>query len=367
MKKILFGITSLTIGGAERVLVDLANRLVSEYDITIYTIYSGGALEKQLDKRVHLISMYDRPFSEFSKLERLEISLRLMYKDKAPEGYDYVVAFLEGPITRLFAKSKEKKIAWIHNDISKVFGKGFKASLKKSKDGKIYKKYDKLVFVSQENLDDFENTYGKDFDTEIIRNYLDYISVIAKSKEMIELPYDKKDVNFVTVCRLSNQKALDRYIRVHARLEKEGVHSKVYIVGDGPERENLEELIKENKVSDSFILVGEKENPYPYIKKADYFCLLSYYEGYGMVVEEAKILDQNIIITDTAAKEGVAEYKKAAVLGNTEEDIYNGLKKVLSGEELKNMEKQESDENKVMKSNERYYNDIIEKVEKLLD
>ena len=197
-------------------------------------------------------------------------------------------------------------------------------------------------------------------------NKMDNERVIAKSKEIIELPYDNKDVNFVTVCRLSNQKALDRYVKVHAKLEKEGVHSKVYIVGDGPERENLEELIKEYKVSDSFILVGEKENPYPYIKKADYFCLLSYYEGYGMVVEEAKILDQNIIITDTAAKEGVAGYKKAVVIGNTEEDIYNGLKKTLSGEELKNMEKQESDENKVMKSNERYYNDIIEKVENLL-
>lgn len=366
MKKILFGITSLTIGGAERVLVDLANKLSETHDITIFTIYSGGALEKQLNKNVKLISMYDKPFNEFSKLEKMEISLRLMFKDKAPEGYDVLVAFLEGPITRLFAKSNCKKIAWVHNDISKVFGKGFKANLKKSKDGKVYKKYDKLVFVSQENLDDFENTYGKDFNVEIIRNYLDYISVIAKAEELVVLPYDRNDVNLVTVCRLSNQKALDRYIKAHAKLERRGIHSKVYIVGDGPERENLEKLIKENKVQKSFILVGEKENPYPYIKNADYFCLLSYYEGYGMVVEEAKILNKNIIITDTAAKEGVQGYDKAIVLENTEDGIYKGLKEILTGEDLKEIEKQEIDEEAVENANKKYYQDILEKVENLL-
>ena len=46
MKKILFGITSLTLGGAERVLVDLANKLCEKYEITIFTIYANGELEK---------------------------------------------------------------------------------------------------------------------------------------------------------------------------------------------------------------------------------------------------------------------------------------------------------------------------------
>ena len=77
------------------------------------------------------------------------------------------------------------------------------------------------------------------------------------------------------------------------------------------------------------MLLGKKENPYPYIKNATYFCLLSKFEGYGMVIEEAKILNKLIIITDTAAREALANYKNSKILNNTEEGIYDGLKKAI--------------------------------------
>ena len=67
MKKILFGITSLTLGGAERVLVDLANKLCEKYEITIFTIYAGGELEKQLSDKVKLKSLYNKQYKELRK------------------------------------------------------------------------------------------------------------------------------------------------------------------------------------------------------------------------------------------------------------------------------------------------------------
>ena len=67
MKKILFGITSLTLGGAERVLVDIANNLCNKYDITIFTIYSGGELEKQLSNKLKLKTLYNKQYSELRK------------------------------------------------------------------------------------------------------------------------------------------------------------------------------------------------------------------------------------------------------------------------------------------------------------
>ena len=111
MKKILFGITSLTIGGAERVLVDLSNRLSEEYSITILTIYDKGELKSQLNKNVKVISLYDMAFKDYNKLDRIAISLDLIFKIKPLKGYDIYVSFLEGPITRLFAKKIEKK--WV--------------------------------------------------------------------------------------------------------------------------------------------------------------------------------------------------------------------------------------------------------------
>ena len=58
MRKIVFGITGLTLGGAERVLVDIANELSNNYDITIFTIYGGGELEKELNSNIKQISLY---------------------------------------------------------------------------------------------------------------------------------------------------------------------------------------------------------------------------------------------------------------------------------------------------------------------
>ena len=70
MKKIIFGITGLTLGGAERVLVDTANALAEKYDITIFTIYSKGELEDELDKRVNVVSLYDFKYEQMSKLKK---------------------------------------------------------------------------------------------------------------------------------------------------------------------------------------------------------------------------------------------------------------------------------------------------------
>ena len=68
MRKILFGITGLTLGGAERVLVDIANKLCEKFDITIFTIYAGGELEKQLSDKVKLKSLYDKRYNDLRKI-----------------------------------------------------------------------------------------------------------------------------------------------------------------------------------------------------------------------------------------------------------------------------------------------------------
>ncbi len=360
-KKILFGITSLTIGGAERVLVDLVNKISQDYDITVFTIYDGGELKKELVSNVKIVSMYNKPYNEYGKLEHLKISLKLLFKNKAPEGYDTQVAFLEGPITRLFSKkSKARKIAWVHTDLSKFFSKGLKDKIKNKLDKKIYKKYDKIVFVSEDIKNKFNQKYGNDFNEIVIRNYLNYKNIIKKADEKINLPYHKNDINIVSVSRLVEQKGIDRFIKVHSMLEKDGIHSKVYIVGDGPLRYTLQKQIDSLGETENFFLLGEKTNPYPYIKNADYFCLLSYYEGYGMVIEEAKILNKNIIITDIPAKECIKNYDNGVTLENTENGIYKGLKKILSSEEMKNnIDKEE-------KFNSENYEEIIDKVKSVL-
>ena len=103
------------------------------------------------------------------------------------------------------------------------------------------------------------------------------------------------------------------------------------MIGDGEEKSNLISLVEKMKVENTFIFLGKKENPYPYIKQADYFVLLSYFEGYGMVLEEAKILNKSILATATAAKEAVINYDKKLVIENNKDAILNEMRNVLQG------------------------------------
>lgn len=343
-KKIVFGITGLTLGGAERTLVDIVNRLCFKYDITIFCIYSNGELESQLLDKVKLIYLYNKNYNQMTKIEKIYMSLNIfinkkeIYKANIWGKFHKEIAFLEGPVTRIFASSgkKNKKIAWIHNDITKVFGKGLKANIKKLLNKRIYKKYGQLVFVSKDNMKKFNKKYKIKNKKQVIYNYIDSNQVIKKSNEKMDFEFPKYTINFVIVCRLVKQKALDRLIKVHSKLIKEGYKHNFFIVGTGYHRKKLEDMIKAEGVEDSFILLGKKVNPYPYIKNADFFCLLSYFEGYGNVLEEAKILNKNILITDTAAREAIENYEEGKIFENSADGIYIGLKDIISGKEIIN-------------------------------
>lgn len=367
-KKILFGITSLTLGGAERVLVDIANQLCEEYEITIFTIYAKGELEKQLSSKVTLKSLYSVSFSELSNFQkRVSVPLKVLlfqnriYQKKIKDNYDVEIAFLEGPITRIFSTKNEKtkKIVWVHNDISAVFGKGIKAKLKRAIDKKIYEKYQTIIFVSKDNLEKFEEIYPLKNEKEVIYNYINSETIIQKANDKMDIVFDKEKCNIVTVARLVNQKAIDRLINIHSKLIQEGIKHTIYVIGDGPEKSKLQEMIKEKAVEDSFILLGKKENPYPYIKEADCFVLLSYYEGYPMVLLEAQILGKYIVITDTAARETLQNYKDCKIVENNEEEIKKGLGEVIQKKEEYLVKKSDTGE---------YQNkEILEQIRKVIE
>ena len=337
-KRICFGITKLGIGGAERVLVDIANELIKDYDITIFTIYGGGELEKELNPNIKRISLYKKEKKNAFIPIYVLFCGKFIYNRYLKGRFDIDIAFLEGPITRIFSyKGNKRKIAWVHNDIAKIFGNNFKSRLKKHIDNWFYKRFDKIIFVSEQNKKSFENVYGKISERKIIYNYINKERVLRLSKEKIEEDkiYINKnsnlEKNFIIVSRLVKQKGIDRLIRVHKKLLDEGLKHKIYVIGDGEEKEDLDNLAKKLKVEDTFIFLGKKENPYPYMKKADCFALLSYFEGYGMVLEEAKILNKAILVTNTAAKEAVINYDKKIIIENNEDAIFKEMKNVLEG------------------------------------
>ncbi len=365
MKKIVFGITSLGLGGAERVLVDIVNEICDKYEITIFALYGNGEFERQLDKKVKFVSVYEKSFNELSFWERKWISLQMVcsslrkriYNKYIKDKFDVEIAFLEGPITWIMAeKSNAKKVVWVHNDIEDVFNKDKGSSLKQKMNKECYINYDNIVFVSKDNMKKFRK-YFSDIKAkmQVIYNYLNTDSVKEKAASFKVKEIDKKRVSFVQVSRLVDQKAILRLLDVHKKLIDDGIEHNIYIVGDGPLREKIESKIEEYNVSDSFVLLGKKENPYPYIKAADYFMLMSYYEGYPMVLLEGKALEKYILITDSAARETLIGYNDSKIVDNSEDGIYKGIKEIVESKP------------KVLKKNKDMNKEILNEVISLID
>lgn len=325
----------------------------------------SGEFEKLLNKNIKLKSLYPKSYNEYNKLKKLLISLRILlfknniYKKYIKNNYDVEVAFLEGPITNILSSKNKntKKIAWIHTDISLVFGNNLKSKIKKILNKKIYNKYQELVFVSNNNLEEFNKLYNINVNKQVINNYLNKENVLKLSKEFNIDLFEQDTINFVTVARLVEAKAIDRLINVHNKLIKNKYTHKFFVIGDGPLKEFLQNKINELNLSKTFILLGQKENPYPYILNSDYFCLFSYYEGLPMVLLEARALNKFILITDTSSKEALENYDNKKIFENNENGIYNGLKEIIeNNKNIKINNINSNDEN----------NEIINKIKSLL-
>ena len=288
-KKIIFGITSLSIGGAERVLVDIVKELQSVYDITVFTIYGNGEFEKELKgTNVKLKTIFKNQRENYGVIAKKVITLiyrmfsNIIYELHVKNIYDIEVAFLEGPITRLFANtSNANKIAWVHTNMSLYYETTRYSNQKKKIDEKIYNKYNDIIFVSKDSKDNFIKTFPNNkIRKRVIYNFVDQRRIERKSRELEPYGIEPNIPSIVVVARLTKAKGLDRLIEVHRRLIKDRIIHNIYIIGDGEERKTLEEKIKEYGLKKSFILLGKRENPYPYILKVKYFGLFSYAEGY---------------------------------------------------------------------------------------
>ena len=240
--------------------------------------------------------------------------------------YDCVVAWEEGFTSYFLANNviAKKKIGYIHPDYQK-------ARFCKYADEIALKGLDKIAFVSNATAKSFMEAIPSLADKAVcIPNTLMVNEIIEKSKENVQT-FEKGSFDIVTVCRLDNvSKALDRAVKVAARLKNDGLDFKWYFVGDGVSREKMQNWIKEYNVEDRVIMLGEKSNPHPFTKNADLFVLQSYYEGKPMSVAEAMILDTPVMITSfAAAKEQVQDNVTGFIADNNEDAVYEKLKYII--------------------------------------
>lgn len=336
MIKILFFIEELRAGGAEKVLCNLVNKMdQNRFEITVQTLWKTDAR--------HLLKpgiRYRYCYAEKNQISnyrcRLEAALMLTYRLHIRDDYDIEVAYLECGATKIMAAStnrKAKKLAWVHCDLAlKMAGSlGFAP-----KAAKWYKKYDRVVCVSQNVKDSFDRMFGIPKKTCVLYNTVDDAEIRDKAEAKLpELP-EKRRLTAVTLGRLTYQKAYDRLLRIHKQLISEGLNYDLWILGEGEDRPALEAYIAGNGLSDSVKLLGYCSNPYPFIQAADLLVCSSRYEGFSTFVTEGLILGRPVVTTDcTGMRELLGDSKYGLIVENNEDALYAGMKQMLECDQMR--------------------------------
>lgn len=340
-KDILLVINTLGRAGAETALVALIKKLDPEkYNIYLYVCLGQGELirdipdyvtvlnkdydessvltadgKKQLKARVFKMlftrgaAFRNIPYiisnAVHNLMEHRKVSVdKLLWSVVADAGasyaagrhYDLAVAYIEGAAAYFVDRyvNADKKAGFIHVDYGMA---GYSRRL----DRECYDRFDKVFTVSDEVKDSFLKVYPECKEkTEVFHNLIDIDLVKSKAQMLVpdDIDTDSQKIKILTVCRLTKQKALEVSIGAMKILKDKGINAVWYVVGDGPERDRLSDLIKQYDVTDRFILLGSRDNPYPYYKACDIYVHATKYEGKSIAIQEAQIIGLPIIASD---------------------------------------------------------------------
>ncbi|MBQ8228149.1 MAG: glycosyltransferase [Clostridia bacterium] len=341
MKKILIVSHAMELGGAERALLGLLNNIdYSRFSVDLFLERHTGELFDFIPDKVKILpenSAYACmavPASQVIKKMKFGVAFgRYLGKKKADEfiiqngikdgadvlinysqkytvkfmpmisdeEYDLVISFLT---PHYFAAQKVKgkvKIAWIHTDYSAV-------EIDRHSELEMWSAYDRIISISQEVTHSFLKALPelKDKIT-VIPNMHPAEFIKAKSTEFEphkEMPRTGA-INLLSIGRFCPAKNFDNLPFICKQLiEKYKLNVKWYVIGYGTDTELIKANIQKAGMEDNVIILGKKENPYPYIKWCDYYIQPSRYEGNAVTVNEALILQKLVVITDYSTSAG---------------------------------------------------------------
>ncbi|KKI91438.1 capsular biosynthesis protein [Bacillus sp. SA1-12] len=363
-KNILIASYDMEVGGVERSLISLLDNFdYNKYTIDLMLYRHQGDFLNLVSTNVSLIgeipqyTTFRKSIGETFKNKQFSIGfsrilakinadlkgkikgitepgyyqMQLMWKYALPflpklnKEYDVAVSYL-WPHYFVAEKVKaKKKIAWIHTDYSNV-------ATDIELDLEMWRKFDHIIAVSEACKAAFLRKYGNlEKKVIVIENITspDFIKEMAKEKVYNPMVKDNR-FKIITVARLSHAKGIDNAVKALKILKEKGYHDIAwYVVGYGGDESMIKDLIKELNLEDSFILLGKKTNPYPFIKEAEMYVQPSRYEGKAVTVGEAQILSKPVMITNyTTATSQVRDGFDGYITELSIEGIVSGIEKL---------------------------------------
>ena len=331
--RIFIAIHYLELGGAEISLIGLLNAIdISRYDVDLFVYSHQGELMKMIPSGIRLLpevkeyAQIEKPIKEVLKQGgwkvawarlRAKCQYRKYVKRVHPqEGsaifqyvfdavapalpdlfeygeYDLAISFLT-PHNIVAEKVRaRKKVAWIHTDYTRI-------SVDVDKELPVWSRFNKIVSISKDVTKAFLQVFPSLSEKIVeINNILSPIFVRRRAEEFpVCFPYHEGRINLLSVGRYTFAKNYDNVPDICKRIREAGCDVHWYIIGYGSDETLICEKIKESGMEDYVILLGKKENPYPYMKACDIYVQPSRFEGNSVTVREAQMLCKPVVVTD---------------------------------------------------------------------
>lgn len=322
-KSILFVIDSLSSGGAEKSLVSLLSILdYKKFEVDLLMFSIDGLYLPLVPEEVNILEelnyfKYNKDNDkrnlriEISKIKNSLLLRTPIYKkkyhsaqiisknifknlEKQRKKYDIAIAYSQGlPTYYVIDKvDANKKLSWINTDYKKA---GYNTKF----DVKYYEKYNYIVAVSEKNREVLEEVYPQ------FKDKIKVIYDIISPKLVIDMANKGKGyidnfdgIRILTIGRHVHLKGYDMAIDAAKLLKESGVNFRWYSIGEGELTNQLKKQVKDSGLEKEFIFLGTFTNPYPFVKQCDIYCQPSRFEGFGMAIAEAKILNKPIVVTN---------------------------------------------------------------------
>ena len=387
-KKIFIFSHAMEIGGAERSLIEMLNCFDYErFDVDLFLLRHQGDWLNEIPEEVNLLpeihqytglmtpivnllkeKKYGVLFGRFigkqkanhyNKKHNVQNSyVAIDYSHKFTKAfmpninpdteYDLAISFLTPHYFVAEKVNAKKKIAWIHTDYSTI-GIDVKSELA------VWSKFDYIASISDDCTKGFLTVFPSLKDKIVkIENLLSEKTVLNKADEAVEIEYDITDeaIILLTIGRFTPQKKLFDVPEIVYGLLKKGLNIKWYLIGFGTQENLIREKIKQYNVEESVIILGKRDNPYPYIKACDIYAQPSLYEGKSVTVREAQMLAKPVIITNypTAKAQLTNGYDGIIVpleIDDCIEELYNVLSNKALLNEISENTKKEDYTNKI--------------------
>lgn len=372
MKKIIIVSHAMEIGGAERALLGLLNSFdYSRYQVDLFLMRQEGDLFKFIPKEVNLLPMNQARYlavpmkSLISKREismlygrlkakylakkrvkklglkkdnQVELTYSHRYAWKYMEDinsnveYDLAISFLTPHYICLNHVKAKKKIAWIHTDYSTI-------DIDVEVELSMWEGYDYIASISEKATEAFLRRFPILQDKIIgIDNIVTNSMVEKQADEPIDVEFKKeKCIKLLSVGRFSYAKNFDNVPEICKYILESGLNIRWYLIGFGGDEQLIRDNIEKYGMKDRVIILGKKDNPYPYIKNCDIYVQPSRYEGKAVTVREAQILQKPVIITDYAtAHSQIEDGYDGVIVPLDNKECAKGIGQVIRDSDLQN-------------------------------